>query len=151
TLSWNIKDLSSQASLIIDEKEYSMRGNKRIQITSSESKIRLRLAGFSELPTVFALEQNYPNPFNPLTIIRYAVPAPSGRDLDEVGQLPLQTAVTLKIYNILGQEIITLVNEIQEAGYKSVEWNATNLPSGFYLYKLSAGAFTDVKKMLLIR
>ena len=90
-----------------------------------------------EIPTEFALEQNYPNPLNPLTVIRYSLP---------VGGL-----VTLKVYNVFGQEIATLVDEMQDAGYKSVNWDATNAPSAVYFYKISAGQFSDVKKMLLIK
>jgi hypothetical protein len=90
-----------------------------------------------ELPKEYLLEQNYPNPFNPVTQIKYALPRPE--------------YVTLKVYNILGQEVITLVNEMQEAGYKSVELNVSNLPSGIYIYRLNAGSFSSVKKMVLLR
>jgi hypothetical protein len=90
-----------------------------------------------ELPTNFALEQNYPNPFNPVTTLRY--------------QLPVSNYVTLKIYNILGQEIRTLVDGVQDAGFKTVEFEASSLPSGLYFYKLQAGTFNKMKKMILMR
>ncbi|MBI5020774.1 MAG: T9SS type A sorting domain-containing protein [Ignavibacteriales bacterium] len=57
----------------------------------------------------------------------------------------------IKIYNLLGQEVATLVDEMQDAGYKSVEWNASSLSSGVYIYRLSAGSFTDLKKLVLVK
>ena len=88
-------------------------------------------------PVEFALHQNFPNPFNPATTIRY--------------DLRADTRVSLKVFNILGQEVLTLVNEEQKAGYKSVEWNASNFASGVYFYRLQAGPYTGTKKLLLLR
>jgi hypothetical protein len=90
-----------------------------------------------EAPNVFTLEQNYPNPFNPSTVINY--------------QLPVNSMVTLKIYDILGNEIVTLVNEEKPAGSYEVEYDGTELPSGIYLYKLQTSNFIDTKKMILIK
>lgn len=89
------------------------------------------------IPVVFSLEQNYPNPFNPSTSIKYSI--------------PMNSLVTLKVYNILGQEVATLVNETLEAGNYSASFNATKLASGVYLYRIEAGAFTSVKKMMLLK
>ncbi len=105
----------------------------------------------SIIPSEFALEQNYPNPFNPLTVIRYQLPvgrfAESSGGRDEVSTYN----VTLKVFNVLGEEVATLVDENQEAGYKSVEWNADGLPSGVYLVRLNAGNFSDIKRVVLLK
>jgi hypothetical protein len=88
-------------------------------------------------PLTFKLEQNYPNPFNPSTIISY--------------QLPISGQVTLNVYDLLGKEVATLVNEEKAAGIYEVDFNASQLSSGIYFYKLQAGAFSETKKMTLLR
>ncbi len=88
-------------------------------------------------PSEFNLEQNYPNPFNPSTKISW--------------QSPTGTHQTLKVYDVLGNEVATLVNEEKPAGSYEVEFNASQLSSGVYFYKLTAGSFTDTKKMILLR
>ncbi|MCX8106662.1 MAG: T9SS type A sorting domain-containing protein, partial [Ignavibacterium album] len=88
-------------------------------------------------PDKFVLEQNYPNPFNPTTIISW--------------QSPISGNQTLKVYDILGNEVVTLVNEYKEAGRYKIEFDASNIPSGIYYYKISAGSFSDVKKMMVIK
>ncbi len=95
----------------------------------------------TKIPKTYNLEQNYPNPFNPTTQINY--------------QLPESQMVTLEIYNSLGEKIRTLVNESQNAGYHSVQWNGLNnsgrtVASGMYLYRITAGKYISVKKMLLL-
>ncbi|MCS7210102.1 MAG: S8 family serine peptidase [Chloroherpetonaceae bacterium] len=89
------------------------------------------------LPRTFELAQNYPNPFNPSTAISY--------------QLPTATNVVLKVYDMLGREVATLVNARQEAGRYQVTFNATNLASGIYFYRLQAGSFVETKKMMLVK
>ncbi|MFQ3599125.1 MAG: T9SS type A sorting domain-containing protein [Chloroherpetonaceae bacterium] len=89
------------------------------------------------LPKQFALEQNYPNPFNPTTIINY--------------QLPMASNVSLKIYDVLGKEVATLVNARQEAGTYNVNFNGSNLTSGVYFYRLQAGNFVQTRKMMLVK
>ena len=88
-------------------------------------------------PKTWALYQNYPNPFNPSTIISY--------------QIPLMSFVRLKLYDVLGREVMTLVNEKQNAGSHSVSFNAANLPSGVYFYRLQAGNYTATKKLVFIK
>jgi hypothetical protein len=90
-----------------------------------------------EIPTSFSLAQNFPNPFNPTTTIQFSLP--------QAGD------VSLKIYNLLGEEVKTLIDEYKEIGNHSVQFNANNLASGMYLYRLQAGSFIETKKMILLR
>lgn len=96
-----------------------------------------------EIPTQFYLSQNYPNPFNPTTKIRYTIPS--------IGNVETHNNVSLKIYNIMGQEIATLVDEIKSPGEYEVEFNGKGLSSGMYFYELRAGNFVEVKKMILLK
>jgi S-formylglutathione hydrolase FrmB len=89
------------------------------------------------IPTVFNLEQNYPNPFNPSTTIIYSIPEKSN--------------VTLKIYDILGSEVETLVNEEKPSGTYELNWNAARLPSGVYFYQLDAGDNVSTRKLILMK
>ena len=94
------------------------------------------------LPTVFALHNNYPNPFNPVTNILYDIPEVSD--------------VTLEIYNVMGQRVRTLVQGSHEPGRYQIRWNATNdlgqgLSSGMYIYRIQAGDFVSVKKLVLMK
>lgn len=91
----------------------------------------------SNLPQKFLLSQNYPNPFNPATTIRY--------------ELPKATSVRLEVFNLLGQHVATLVDGWRDAGIYSAVFNAENLPSGAYLYKMQTGEFTDVKRFMLLK
>ncbi len=101
-----------------------------LSTSSAESETTAR-------PTTYDLAQNYPNPFNPSTTIRY--------------QLPETAVVSLKVYDLLGRQVATLVNERQAAGGYTVTFNAANLSSGTYLYRLQAGNFVETKKMMLVK
>ena len=96
------------------------------------------------VPMKFTLEQNYPNPFNPTTKIKYTIQAPPNLPKGEA-------LVQLKIYDILGNEVATLVNKKQQPGNYELTFNGNNLSSGVYLYKLTAGSFTATKKMILLK
>ncbi|MEJ5262844.1 MAG: carboxypeptidase regulatory-like domain-containing protein [Ignavibacterium sp.] len=95
----------------------------------------------------FILYQNFPNPFNPFTKIRFVIPASSLNPFSK-GE---GTFVTLKVYNLLGNEIATLVNDYKAAGSYEVEFNASNLSSGIYFYQLQSGSFIQTKKMLMLK
>ena len=89
------------------------------------------------IPRQFSIRQNYPNPFNPTTKINY--------------EIPITSYVNLSVYNLVGQKVATLVDERQQAGYHQVEWYASGFASGVYYYKIEAGEFQDIKKMILIK
>ncbi len=96
-----------------------------------------------EIPSKFALEQNYPNPFNPTTTIKYTIP--------NVGGVETLHATSLQIYNILGEKVATLVNKRQAPGNYTVQFDASNLPSGVYFYTLKVGDVQLTKKMILMK
>jgi len=89
------------------------------------------------MPTAFALNQNYPNPFNPATTIKYA--------------LPKDVKVVIKVYDILGREVKTLVNEFKKAGYYYIIFDGSNYASGVYFYQIKAGEFVQSKKMVILK
>lgn len=97
------------------------------------------------LPAEFSLQQNYPNPFNPVTIIKYSIPEVT------LSQPKDDKLVTLKVYDVLGNEIVTLVNEYKPAGIYEVEFDGSKLSSGVYFYKLTSGNYSQLKKMVLMR
>ncbi|MCH7965251.1 MAG: T9SS type A sorting domain-containing protein [Bacteroidetes bacterium] len=88
-------------------------------------------------PIEYSLSQNYPNPFNPSTTISYSISKDG--------------LVTLKVYDILGKEVLTLINEVQSAGTKNITFDASELSSGVYYYQLVSGEFTSIKKLILMK
>ena len=120
-------------------KEYTLVGTGEITISMEETFTLERKA---IIPIAYTLHQNYPNPFNPITSIRY--------------DLPEQAQVTLTVYDLMGREVTQLVNTTQEAGFRSVQWNATDMhgkpvSAGVYLYQIRAGEFVQTKKMVLLK
>ena len=93
-------------------------------------------------PNYFYLEQNYPNPFNPVTVINYSIP--------NVG-FTLQQNIVLKVYDVLGREVVKLVDKKLNSGYYKVEWDAADYPSGIYFYNLQSGNYSNTKKMILLK
>ncbi len=110
-------------------------GNFRFMVTNTTNTQNL-----SEIPVKFELSQNYPNPFNPVTIIRYSLPEKASNNF-----------VTIKVYDNLGREVAVLVNEVKQPGIYYTKFDGKNLSSGTYFYKLTAGEFTSVKTMLLLK
>jgi hypothetical protein len=114
---------------------------KAAQWITAENESQLSLTAVENngknLPASFSLSQNYPNPFNPSTVITYNVPK--------------ESQITLKVFNVLGQEVTTLVNSNQKAGTYNIMFNASKLSSGIYFYSLKANGFTSTKKMMLVK
>ncbi len=110
---------------------------KQINLDGTESFSDVLEVDYNIVPTVFSLSQNYPNPFNPLTTIEFGIPK--------------EAKVTLKIYDALGSEVETIVNDKMEPGYYKYLWNALNYASGVYFYRLTAGSFVSTKKLLLLK
>jgi predicted GH43/DUF377 family glycosyl hydrolase len=98
----------------------------------------------SEIPKQFSLGQNYPNPFNPRTDIRFTISAEKADRQDA-------RFTSLKVYDVLGREVATLVNEVTQPGEYTATWNAANVPSGIYFYRLTAGRFIETKKLILMK
>ena len=93
--------------------------------------------GVSEMPSKFSLSQNYPNPFNPTTTISFVIPS--------------RSIVSLRVFDMLGREVSTIVSEELPAGTYSRQWNAGKMSSGVYFYRLQAGSFTQTKRLVLLK
>jgi hypothetical protein len=115
---------------------YSLGSGEIVTIRYAESLVPVNEVS-GELPAEISLLQNYPNPFNPSTLIRYSIPR--------------EAHTTLKVFNILGQEVATLANRVMQSGKYEARLDATSLPSGVYFYALSSGGRTETKKMLLTK
>jgi plastocyanin len=121
---------------------YTYKCDYHVSLGMEGSFIALATTGVQNIqtalqPNEFRLEQNFPNPFNPSTLISF--------------DLPIQTFVSLKVYNLIGQEVATLVNEQMAAGKYSKTWNAASIPSGVYLYRLQTVSFSETKKLIVTK
>ncbi len=167
---FNIDGISSKGSVALFEMIFTVRQGVSGQGELALTDLTDDLAGAQvskgsvivrEVPTDFGLSQNYPNPFNPQTTISYALPVQSEEFRVKGGDGTLNSTlstlhVTLKIFNALGQEVATLVDELKEPGYYTVTWDGQDglgngVPSGIYFYKLESGDFAEAKRMVLIR
>jgi hypothetical protein len=137
-------DFSARLSLRYDQSEVPLNVREdSLKLLRLKSIVNVEEQG-TEIPKSFLLSQNFPNPFNPSTTINY--------------QIPVVSAVILKIYNVLGQNLVTLVNEIQEPGFKSIDWINPNVAGGIYFYRLEAidvsnprKSYTQVRKMIFVK
>jgi len=143
TVTYSIKSVEGKL-LTLEEhaagtvKHHPLHGDGSLIVGGGDGgSLRLRIMNGQNIPTAFALIQNYPNPFNPTTTIRF--------------DLPAKDHVNLTVYDVLGREVINLVNGTLEAGSYSVPANLSAMASGVYLYRIKAGDFQDVKKMLLVK
>ena len=137
SLLWEARSSGLQASVKAGKNTISLISGSASLLTERVTSLKLFVGGETVSPASFRLEQNYPNPFNPSTEIGYSV--------------PVDGMVTLKIYDVLGKESATLVNELQKAGRFSILFDGSNFPSGVYFYKLSTGNFVGMKKLLLMK
>ena len=141
SISFNIANKTTWVLINIEsDEEYDLSGSGELIIAEVLNGFILRKN--SVMPHNYALHQNFPNPFNPVTNLRY--------------DLPEQSFVTLTIYDLIGREITQLVNTTQEAGFRSVQWDATDsfgkpVSAGIYLYKITTGKFVQTKKMVLVK
>ena len=148
TITYELIEASFEDLNLVRNVEYSYRltaydfAGNRSEFTDPVSAVLLSVDPLSLIPEVFALHQNYPNPFNPTTQIRY--------------DLPDNEFVSINIYDVMGRKIKSLVSINQEAGYRSITWDATNdlgqtVSAGMYIYTILAGEFRQTKKMVLLK
>ena len=139
---WVSIDKSTGAGTIIGSMGFSGIFDLTARLDSSATSLHAPGDIHTLLPEVFALDQNYPNPFNPSTTIRYA--------------LPKAVQVKVIIYDILGREVRTLVDDFKQAGYQQIVWDGRSnagaaVASGIYLYRLEAGAFVKTRKLMVLK
>ena len=136
TVSWELS-APLAARLLIGRSEMSLRGSGKTVVGDEKAGISLLISRAPDVPKVYALHQNYPNPFNPATSIRF--------------ELPSESRVSLRVFNILGEEVATLIDGTRAAGSYSVWFDGTNLPSGLYMCRMHAGDFSKTIKILMLK
>jgi hypothetical protein len=145
TVTWSNLTAALSAGRTARDQNYSVTVSADAALTKAKDDLTAAINGLSQsvssvpgnVPTIFALLQNYPNPFNPTTSFEF--------------QVASSEFVTLKIFDVLGREVATLVNEVRPAGVYTVRWDATSLPSGAYYYRLQAGLYVESKKLVLMK
>ena len=133
TIEWTVDVTDGIDTVTADNAPFSLNVDGSDALSSLVEKL---------IPEVFALHQNYPNPFNPVTTLQY--------------DLPEDALVNITIYDMMGRQVKTLINGSQTAGYKTIQWDATNnfgepVSAGLYLYTIEAGEFRQTKKMILLK
>ncbi len=136
SISWEGTGGTRSGFLVVNGRSFPLADQGSVSVPEG-ARIGLATAAPRTLPAAFSLGQNFPNPFNPTTVIRYGLPA-EGR-------------VILRVFNLLGEEVARPVDAVQSAGYHTVAFDAGRLPSGVYVYRLTAGSFTEARKMVVIR
>jgi hypothetical protein len=130
-----------QSTAVTDELTGEVPNNEfgagRVDAHAALQKVLTSVDNESEIPDEFNLSQNYPNPFNPKTVIKY--------------KLKKTSKVKLNVYNILGKEVAELVDEVKAPGSHQVSFDASNFASGIYFYRINAGSFNQVRKMMLVK
>ncbi|MBA4312046.1 MAG: hypothetical protein C0417_05400 [Chlorobiaceae bacterium] len=147
-MSWEIVNRMVDGELLVGSDKVALNQSGEVILKDEVDDITLILKKRIAVPHAFALEQNYPNPFNPTTNFQFSIAnMPAGvRGTQAGSQLTI-----LKVYDVLGREVETLLNEVLNPGTYNVKWDATKYSSGVYFYKLHSGNFTEIKKMLLVR
>lgn len=151
-LHWTVRDLNlcdlMNGIALIDPDNFFMSGGMNgpavILKSTSGGNVFVNQAG-SKVPSEFKLEQNYPNPFNAVTSIKFSVP------LSHIVTLSPHNIVALKVFDMTGREVTTLVNEFLQPGTYKVRFDAKDLPSGIYFYRLTGGNFSETKKLVLMK
>ena len=142
TLECDVKDADKWEIIDANGGVFMCSGTQILELNGESESFILRNRASSQIPTEFTLFPAFPNPFNPSTSISY--------------DLPEKVHVSIMIHDMLGRQVRTLINQTQDAGFKSVIWNATNdygepVSAGVYLYQIQAGEFVQTRKMVLLK
>jgi hypothetical protein len=137
SIQWEPMPDNDNAQIVVGSRTLPMNADGRIEVVDPQLRITLERGGGVQIPREFSLGQNHPNPFNPTTRIVYGVKNPE--------------FIELKVYDVLGREVSTLVNERKAPGTYVAAFSASGLSSGLYFYKIRAGSFVAVRKMIVLK